>query len=107
MTLVITNEKRWFDGQRVHQAGTILASGSYVSGGDVLSFRNGEIKSSRIPDVVTIYGIAGWAYSYDPQTDIGDGLMLAHFAGIEEGAGAYDAAIIADTLRYHAIFVSR
>lgn len=107
MTLAITNTKRWFDGQRIHQVGTILASGSYVSGGDVLDFRDGEIKSSRIPDHVELQGIAGWQYSYDPQTDIGDGLMLAFFAGIEEGAGVYDAAIIADTIRYHAIFPSR
>ncbi len=107
MTLVITNEKRWFDGQRIHQVGTILASDNYATGGDVLDFRDGEIKSSRIPDRVDIYGIAGWQYAYDPQTGIEDGLMLAHFAGVEEGAGAYDAAIIADTIRYHAIFPSR
>lgn len=109
MTLVLNTEerKRWFDGQRFHSVGTITASGDYVSGGDVLSFRDGEIKSSRIPENVEIHGIAGWQYSYDPQTDQGDGLMLAFFAGVEEGAGAYDAAIIADTITYHAIFRMR
>ena len=107
MTLVLTNTRRWFDGQRLHQVGTIVASGTYSTGGDVLSFADPNIKSSRIPDHVEIHGIAGWHYSYDPQTDQTDGLMLCHQAGAEEGAGAYDATITGDTIRYHAIFPMR
>ncbi len=109
MTLVLNTEerKRWFDGQRFHSVGTITPSGSYVTGGDVLSFADPNIKSSRIPELVTIYGIAGWQYSYEEGTDQTDGLMLAHFAGVEEGAGAYDAAILGDTISYHAIFRMR
>ena len=109
MTLVLNTEqrKRWFDGQRFHSVGTITASGSYVTGGDILRFADSEIKSSRIPENVEIHGIAGWQYSYEEGADQTLGKMLAHFAGVEEGAGAYDAAIIADTITYHAIFRMR
>jgi len=109
MTLVLNTEerKRWFDGQRFHSVGTITPSGSYVTGGDVLSFADPNIKSSRIPEWVEIHGIAGFAYSYSEQTDQTDGLMLVHDGSTEEAAAAYDAAILADTITYHAIFRMR
>lgn len=109
MTLVLNTEerKRWFDGQRFHSVGTITPSGSYVTGGDVLSFTDPNIKSSRIPEEVVIHGIAGFGYSYDPQTDQSDGLMLAHDGTTELAAAAYPAGVLADTISYHAIFRMR
>lgn len=109
MTLVLNTEerKRWFDGQRFHSVGTITPSGSYVTGGDVLSFADSNIKSSRIPEYVEIHGIAGFDYGYEEGTDQTDGLMLVHLAGVEAAAAAYPAGVLADTITYHAIFRMR
>ena len=113
MTLVVTNVERWFDGQRIHQVGTILASGSYVTGGDTVDFAKGDIHSSRVPDWVEIHGEAGYVYGYKPGTTISNGKVIAFEAGAdaapldEVAAGAYPAALIADVIRYHAIFKSR
>ncbi len=113
MTLVVTNVERWFDGQRVHQVGTILASANYATGGETVNFAQSEIKSNRVPDWVEIHGKAGYVYGYDPGTTLANGKMLVFEAGADGAAldehanGAFAAAVIADVIRYHAIFKSR
>lgn len=109
MTLVLTNTSRWFDGQRLHQVGTIVASGNYVTpNGEPLSFADGEIKSSRIPDFVVIQGNqSGYTYGYHPGTDITDGTMAVFLAGAEAAAGPYPGLVTGDTITYHAIFKMR
>jgi len=109
MTLQIVNTSRWFDGQRLHQVGTITVSGSYLTPlGEPLSFADGEVKSSRIPDYVEIHGQSGGHdYNYVPGSDITDGTMAVFLAGVEIVAGAYPAGVTNDTIKYHAIFKMR
>ena len=108
MTLVLTNTVRWFDGQRLHQVGTIAASGTYLTPrGEPLSFANPEVKSSRIPDHVEIHGQTGFDYKYVPNTDITDGQMAVFLGGIEAVAGAYPGGVTGDIIKYHAIFKMR
>ena len=109
MTTQITNTSRWFDGQRLHQVGTIALSGTYQTGlGEILSFADGAVHSSRIPEVVEIHGTReGFVYNYSPGTDISNGALVAFLAGVEFSGAAYPAAAIADTVRYHAIFKMR
>ena len=109
MTTQITNTSRWFDGQRLHQVGTIALSGTYQTGqGEILSFADGEIKSSRIPDFVAIHGEReGFIFTYSPGTDITDGALVVHLAGVELSGAAYPGAATAETVHYHAIFKMR
>ncbi len=109
MTLQIVNTSRWFDGQRLHQVGSITITGSYLTPfGEPLSFADGEIKSSRIPDVVEIHGqTGGHQYAYRPGTDVTDGTMLVFFAGVDLLAAVYPAAVLNDVVTYHAIFKMR
>lgn len=109
MTAQIVNTSRWFDGQRLHQVGTITISGSYPTpNGDPLSFADGEVKSSRIPDYVEIHGEdSGYQFAYKPGTDISDGAMFVFLAGAEHAGAVYTAGVLADTIHYHAIFKMR
>ncbi len=113
MTLVATVTDKWFDGQRIHVVGTILASGSYSTAGDTLNFAGAEVKSAQAPVDVQIQGVAGYVYGITLGALISNNLMTAHEAGVdgaaldEVAAGAYPAALIADVIRFHAIFKSR
>ena len=110
MTLVLTNTERWFDGQRLHQVGTILASANYATGGELVIFSQADVKASKVPDWVEIHGMAGYVYSYNPGATIDLGKMLAFEAGADAApldevpASTMPAALIADIIRYHAIF---
>lgn len=108
MTLVLTNTSRWFDGQRLHQVGSIVVTGSYLTPlGEVLSLANPEIKSSRLPDFMLIQGRTGFTYAYNPNTDISDGTMSVFLAGVEASAGLYPGLVTGDVITYHAIFRMR
>ena len=108
MTTQIVNTQRWFDGQRLHQVGTITLSGSYATpNGDPLSFADGDVKSSRIPDFVTIHSASGYTFSYAPGTDITDGAMFAFLGGVEHAGAVYTAQALSEPVHYHAIFKMR
>ncbi len=110
MTLATTVRDTWFDGQRLHVVGTLVASGSYVTGGDSFSLKSGRIRSRRPPKYVHIKGANGFVYGW--QAGPQDALkMLAFEAGAQGSAldqvaaGAYPAGIIADGIQYHAYFI--
>jgi len=108
MTLVLTNTSRWFDGQRLHQVGNIVASGNYLTPfGEVLALTDGEIKSSRLPDFMIIQGRTGFTYAYNPNTDVTDGTMSVFLANVEASAGPYPGGVTGDVITYHAIFRMR
>jgi hypothetical protein len=109
MTTQITNTSRWFDGQRLHQVGTIALSGTYLTGQqEILSFADGEVKSSRIPDFVEIHGeVEGFQFNYSPGTDISDGALVVFLAGVELSGALYPGNLLAETVHYHAIFKMR
>lgn len=108
MTLTLTNTSRWFDGQRLHQVGNIVVTGSYVTpDGEVLALADPEIKSSRIPDFMIIQGQTGFTYAYIPNTNINDGTMSVYLAGAEAAAGLYPGGVTGDLITYHAIFKMR
>lgn len=110
MTLVLTNTERWFDGQRLHQVGTLLGSSNYATGGEIVNFADGEIKSAKVPDWVDISGQAGYVYGYVPGATQALGKLIAFEAGADGAAldevanGTMPAAMVADIIRYHAIF---
>ena len=113
MTLVVTVSDKWFDGQRIHVVGTILASSTYSTAGDTLNFAQADVKSAQAPVDVQVQGVAGYVYGITLGSLISNNLMTVHEAGAdgaaldEHAAGAYDAAVIADVIRFHAIFKSR
>ena len=108
MTTQIVNTSRWFDGQRLHQVGTITLSGNYPTpNGDTLSFADGDVKSSRIPDWVEIHSVSGYDFAYEPGTDISDGAMFVFLGGAEHAGLPYTAQVLGDPIRYHAIFKMR
>lgn len=104
MSLIIaTITDHWSDGKRLTAIGTLTASGSYVTGGDTLSFLDGSgiIKTSKFGGSVSmcqIYGTTGDQYSYIPGTDPSNGKVKINTASNSElGAGAYPARITGDT----------
>jgi hypothetical protein len=113
MTLTVTVDDKWFDGQRIHVVGSVLASVNYATGGDTVDFSGADVKSAQPPSDVRFTGVAGYVYGWTKGTLISNQLMTAHEAGAdaaaldEVAAGAYPAALIADVIRFHAIFKSR
>ena len=88
-----------------------IAAGDYATGGLTLSFvNNSEVKSGSVPVSVQVQGIAGYIYSYVPGAtrDVGK-LMIFQDSGAaaplaELAAAATPAAVVADTLRFQALF---
>lgn len=92
--------------------GTIVASGSYATGGDTLSFASLGIPASVAPRDVFIHGIAGFVYSFSRGSTLANSLMLVHCntAGGanaplgEHTAASYAAGVSGDTITFLAIF---
>ncbi len=113
MTLTVVVVDRHFDGQRIHVSGLLIASGSYVTGGDTLNFSHTNIKSSRAPVWCTVDGVNGFVYGWVLGATLQTQRLTAHEAGAqgsaldEVAAGAYPVGITTDVPRFHAIFPSR
>jgi len=115
-TLVQTVTKFWWDGKILHVLGGITPSGTYVTGGDPLSFASlPEIKAGqpKAPLDVRIEGQAGFTYPYNNGTNRDNGKMLvmqgdndnaADAPAVEIPAAAYPGGVTGDTIRYHAQF---
>jgi len=109
LALAISVTQHWADLKRLHVIGTITASGNYVTGGDTLNFTNPKIKSSKVPDIVTIHGRAvGPAYLYQfvcGTTQANGKMIVADVAtGAELAAAPYPAGVTGDTIEFHAVF---
>jgi len=113
MALTFTLVDTWDDGQRVHVAGTIAASGSYVSGGDTLDLSKYPVIASAgapIQGTAWIDGLAGYDYVFYPGSAMNNGKVKIFQQGASAGAfpelaaGAYPGAITSDTITFYGIF---
>lgn len=97
--------KQWFDGKKLWVQLKVVLSGSYVSGGDVVSLVGLGIKSSQIPFSYDFQSGAGTAaqalnsYTYVPGTTQANGLIRCFIGAVAElAAGAYPAAATGDLI---------
>ena len=113
MALTFTLVDTWDDGKRVHVAGTIAASGSYVSGGDTLDLSQfPAVAASRPPiqGAAWIDGLAGYDYVFTPGSGMNNGKVKIFQQGTSAGAfpelaaSAYPAAVTSDTITFYGIF---
>ncbi len=115
-TTTLTVQDFWYDGKREHVIGTLVVNaGDYAAGGLVVDFTTlTAVKSSLVPSsaAVQIWGVAGFVYAYAPGTTIANGKMQV-FAEttvatnqplLEYTATASSAGLLADVIRFHAIF---
>lgn len=115
MGLAFTKVDSWDDGQRIHVAGTVTASGSYSTGGDTLDLSvlgPLGLPSSKPPIQGTAWmdGLAGYDYVFTPGSAQNNGKVkiFQNAAGAgaftELAAGAYPGAITGDTITFYGIF---
>lgn len=115
MALAFTLVDSWDDGRRIHVAGTIAASGNYATGGDTLDLTPLEslgVPTTKSPIAGTAWmdGLAGYDYVFAPGAAINSGKVKIFQQGSAAGAfaelaaGAYPAAITADTVTFYGIF---
>lgn len=113
MALTFTLVDTWDDGQRIHMAGTVTASGNYSTGGDTLDLSKAPILASTqapIQGTAWMDGLAGYDYVFAPGAALNSGkvkiFQQAATAGAfpELAAGAYPAAITSDTITFYGIF---
>lgn len=104
MPLALTVTDRWHDGKRTHLIGKITPSGNYTTGGDTLDLL--ESLSQNPPKFVTIEGVGVYQYQYVEGTLSTNGKVIVRTPadGAQVAQAAYDAAVIADVIKLHAIF---
>jgi hypothetical protein len=110
MSLAVTVTKQWFDGKKIHVVGSIVASSTYATGGDALSFASLGIKSSQAPFWVKFNSLNGYSYVYSPNATPtqANGLMRVNTtANTELTAAAYPAGVTGDTIGFYALFEIR
>jgi len=108
MALALTVTKQWYDGKKVFVVGTIVASGSYATGGDTINFTSLGIPSSQGAFWVKFNSLNGYGYTFAPGTTQANGKVRINTASNTElGAGAYPAGITGDTIVYFALFEIR
>jgi hypothetical protein len=113
MALTFTLVDTWDDGHRIHVAGTVTASGNYVTAGDTLDLSQFPIVASTqapIQGTAWMDGLAGYDYVFYPGTAMNNGKVKIFQQGGSAGAfpelaaSAYPAAITADTITFYGIF---
>jgi hypothetical protein len=113
MALAFNLVDTWDDGKRIHVAGTVVASGSYTTGGDTLDLSEFPIVGSTQPPITGtawMDGLAAYDYVFAPGSALNNGKMKvfqqASGAGpfAELGAGSYPSAITGDNITIYAIF---
>jgi hypothetical protein len=113
MALTFSIVDTWDDGNRIHLAGTVAATGNYSTGGDTVDLsENPIVASSQAPIQGTAWmdGLAGYDYVFFPGSAMNNGkvkvFQQASGAGAfaELTAGAYPGAITADTITFYGIF---
>lgn len=114
-TTTLAQTDKWHDGQRLHVLGTIAVNaGDYAAGGLVIDFQSIGVQSSLVPDnaAVQIWGVGGFVYAYAKGTTIANGKMqvfcettvATNAPLLEYTATAASAGLLADVIRFHAIF---
>ena len=107
MAIAVTVTKQFDNGQSLEVLGTFTASGNYATPGDAVSWASTNIKTTKSPLHVDVYGIAGYVYIYDIAANklkVYTSGANAQDALAELSNGAYGAPITGDTIRFRAIF---
>jgi hypothetical protein len=113
MALAFSVVDTWDDGQRIHLAGTVAATGNYASGGDTIDLsQNPIVASSQAPIQGTAWmdGLSGYDYVFFPGTGMNNGKVKMFQQGSGAGAfpelssGTYPGAITSDTITFYGIF---
>ncbi|MGH9776072.1 MAG: hypothetical protein ACRD50_14125 [Candidatus Acidiferrales bacterium] len=113
MALTFNLVDTWDDGQRIHVAGTLAASGNYSTGGDTIDLSQFAIIASTQPPILGtawMDGLAGYDYVFFPGASITQNKVKIFQQGASAGAfpeiaaGAYPAAITGDTITFYGIF---
>ncbi len=113
MALTFNVVDTWDDGKRIHLAGTVLASGSYTTGGDTLDLSQNPIVASSQPPIqgtAWMDGLAGYDYVFYGGSAMNNGFVKIFQQGSGAGAfqelaaGSYPGAIASDTITFYGIF---
>jgi len=113
MALAFTLVDTWDDGNRIHVAGTVAASGSYSTSGDTLDLSQSPIVASTqapVQGTAWMDGLSGYDFVYYPGAAITNGKVKVFQQGSGAGpfqelaAGAYPGAIGSDTITFYGIF---
>ncbi len=113
MALTFSIVDTWEDGKRVHVSGTVVASGNYTTSGDTLDLSQVPLIASDQPPVqgtAWMDGLAGYDYVFVPGVAMNSNKVKIFQQGAAAGpfpelaAGAYPAAITADTITFYGIF---
>ena len=113
MALTFSIVDTWEDGKRVHVSGTVSASGNYTTSGDTLDLSQVPLIASDQPPVqgtAWMDGLAGYDYVFIPGAAMNSNKVKIFQQGAAAGAfpelaaGAYPAAITADTITFYGIF---
>ena len=113
MALAFSLVDTWDDGKRIHASGTVVATGNYVTSGDTLDLSQVPIiASAQAPLQGTAWmdGLAGFDYVFSPGAAMNSNKVKIFAQGTAAGAfpelsaGAYPAAITADTITFYGIF---
>ena len=113
MALAFTLVDTWDDGQRIHVAGTVAASGSYSTGGDTLDLSLSPlIAATQAPVQGTSWldGLSGYDFVFSPGSAMNNGKVKLFQQGSSSGpfselaSGSYPGAITSDTITFYGIF---
>ena len=97
--------------QKYFHGGTIavdVSPATYVTGGIPMNLNQSNIKASRTPEKITIYGQTGYVYIYVKGTDNSNGLLKIFVQGAAEtdpleemaNALAIPAGVSGDTIEW-------
>ena len=114
----VTVLDQWVDYNKYyHVRGTVAITASaavYVAGGIAMSLAGSDIKASRTPVRVTVWGIGGYIYQYVKGADAASGLLRIFAqtnAAAEDdplgqlAAAAMPAGVSGDTVEFEAVFL--
>ena len=113
MALAFTLVDTWDDGQRIHVAGTVVASGNYSTGGDTLDLSEFPLIAATRPPVqgtAWMSGLVGYDYVFIPGSAMNNSKVKVFAQGASAGAfpelaaGAYPGAITGDVITFYGIF---
>jgi len=105
MSLTVNITDHWSDGKRIHVTGTLVPTGVYATGGDVIPLNLSAIKSASPPVFASAQGF-GYDYSIVLGTTLRNSKLRVTVTntGVELAAGAYPAAMLANPPLFYGIF---
>lgn len=112
MAIAVSFRDIWSDGRRIHAIGSVVFSGNYAAGGEVVDVKAAAANAqgqrwmaNSQPDIMMLQGKAGYHYEYDRanrkiiiRQSAGAGAVEAELA-----AAAYPAGVTGDTIDFYCI----